>query len=68
MGKVLLGKIGWIYTEQAKQVLGGLSSMGAHVGEWKGGVKSKANITGAFIKTYKSAAKMQKQEKKEEKE
>ena len=34
--------------------------MGAHVGEWKGGVKSKANITGAFIKTFKSAKKLHK--------
>ena len=42
--------------------------MGAHVGEWKGGVKQKANIAGAFYKTYKSATKLHKQEMKEEQE
>ena len=42
--------------------------MGAHVGEWKGGVKQKANIAGAFYKTYKSATKLHKQELKEEQE
>ena len=42
--------------------------MGAHVGEWKGGVKQKASIAGAFYKTYKSATKLHKQEMKEEQE
>jgi len=39
MGKLMLGKIGWIYCEQAKQELGGLDSMGAHIDEVKGGIK-----------------------------
>ena len=42
--------------------------MGAHVGEWKGGVKQGANVAGAFYKTYKSASKLHKQELKEEQE
>ena len=45
MGKLLLGKIGWIYCEQAKQELGGSESMGAHIDEFKGGLKQKANIS-----------------------
>ena len=58
MGKLLLGKIGWIYAEQAKQELGGSDSVGAHIDEFKGGMKQKANIAGAFWKTYKSAKKL----------
>jgi len=42
--------------------------MGAHVGEWKGGVKQGASMAGAFYKTYKSASKLHKQELKEEQE
>lgn len=39
MGKLLLGKIGWIYVEQAKQELGGLDAIGANIDEFKGGIK-----------------------------
>ena len=67
MGKLLLGKIGWIYQEQAKQELGGTDSIGAHIDEIKGDMKQKANIAGAFWNTYKSAKKMHKEQKEEEK-
>mgnify|MGYP001295463768 CR=1 FL=1 len=39
MGKLLLGKIGVIYFEQAMQQLGGLDSIGANIDEVKGGYR-----------------------------
>ena len=41
--------------------------MGAHVDEFKGGMKQKANIAGAMYKTFKSAKKLQKEQEEEEK-
>ena len=38
MGKLLLGKIGLIYYEQALQQLGGVEAIGANFDEFKGGL------------------------------
>lgn len=38
MGKLLLGKIGVIYYEQALQQLGGVEALGAEFDEFKGGL------------------------------
>ena len=65
MGKLLLGKIGLIYFEQANQVLGGLKGIGANIGEFKGGIKQKSAIAGSIYKTYKAAKKMKNEEEKE---
>lgn len=64
MGKLLLGKIGWIYCEQAKQELGGLDAIGANIDEFKGGIKQKHAIASSLYKTYKAATKMQKEQQK----
>lgn len=65
MGKLLLGKIGLIYYEQAMQQLGGLDALGAEIDEFKGGLQQKAAIAGSLYKTYKAAKKMQNEHEKE---
>ena len=65
MGKLLLGKIGMIYYEQALQQLGGVDAIGAEIDEFKGGIQQKVAIAGSLYKTYKAAKKMQNEHEKE---
>ena len=53
-----MGKIGYIYVEQARQRLGGLSSVGANITENLNNTRRKAKLVKSMFKTYKDAKKM----------